>query len=302
MVATIGFFDGVHCGHRFLVGQVTDKAKNCGLQSLAITFPKHPLEVLRPDFHPELLSTCQEKVEMLREAGVDDVALIDFTHELSMMSAHDFMEQVLRNRLHVKILVIGYDHKFGHGGGCFEDYVRYGKELGIEVVRSEELTDGGLKYSSSVVRRALKDGDITTANAVLGYRYSITGHVVGGFRVGRKLGYPTANIEPEQNDKLIPRCGVYAVKATFPDERFGELAGMMNIGYRPTLDNGNQRSIEVHLFNFNADIYSERIRIEFVARIRDERKFDSIEQLQAQLAEDEKKCRTFLGEWLRVNG
>ncbi len=294
MVATIGFFDGVHCGHRFLIGQLTKEATERGMQSLVVTFAKHPLEVLRPDFRAELLSTCAEKVELLHDAGADKVEVLDFNRELSQMSAHDFMERILRDRMGVKVLFIGYDHKFGRGGqDTFDDYVRYGKELGIEVKRIEELQgDDGHKNSSSVVRNALRQGDVETANAVLGYRYALEGVVVGGFRVGRKIGYPTANIEVEDSGKLVPHSGVYAVKASFFNGHLGgSVSGMMNIGYRPTLDNGDKRSIEVHLFDFNADIYSERIRIEFVAHIRDERKFNSIEELQSQLAADERMCR-----------
>ncbi len=292
-VATIGFFDGVHLGHKYLVGQVADEAGRRGLRSLVATFPKHPLEVLRPGFRPEMLSTCEEKVRRLREAGADDVALLDFTPELAAMSARDFMEKVLRDRLCVRVLVVGYDHKFGHGGGTFDDYVRYGRELGIEVVLAKELVSEGQRYSSSVVRRALKDGDVTTVTTVLGRHYVIEGKVVAGFGVGRKLGFPTANIELTDTDRLIPRRGVYAVRASFSDGMYdGEFAGMMNIGCRPTLDNGEQRSIEIHLFDFDADIYSLRIKVKLVAYIRDERKFDSLENLQKQLAEDEKVIKT----------
>ncbi len=295
MVATIGFFDGVHLGHRYLVGQVADEARRRGLQSLVVTFPKHPLEVLRPGFRPELLSTCDEKVRRLREAGADDVALLDFTPELAAMSAHDFMEKVLRDRLGVRVLVVGYDHKFGHGGGSFEDYVRYGEELGIEVVLAREYSTEGFRFSSSAIRSALKEGDVLTATALLGRRYLIEGTVVGGFGNGRKLGYPTANVEVSDPNKLIPLGGVYVVAVRFLDESHdGVFFGMMNIGCRPTLDNGGQRSIEIHLLDFDSDIYSSRVRVDFIARIRDERKFDSIGQLQEQLKEDEKVVRTYI--------
>ncbi len=296
MVATIGFFDGVHCGHKYLISQVADEAKKRGLKSLVITFPKHPLEVLHPEIRPELLSDYKEKTDSLFQAGADDVALLNFSPELAAMTAREFMERILRDKLHITVLVIGYDHKFGRGASdTFEDYVRYGKELGIEVVLAKELESAERRYSSSTVRKALKEGDIATATAVLGRPYSIEGVVVDGFGNGRKLGYPTANIDVLDKSKLIPRNGVYAVKVRFLDGRYeGEFAGMMNIGHRPTLENGEQLSIEIHLFDFDADIYSSLISVDVIARIRDEHKFASVEALQAQLVEDARQVRTYI--------
>lgn len=305
-VATIGFFDGVHKGHRFLVEQVKDKASLCALPSVAITFANHPASVLRPDFHPLLLTSSDEKSRLLLDAGVDVVAMLDFTLELSRMSAREFMQNVLKRELNVKTLLIGYDHRFGHGGGeTFEDYLLYGHEMGIEVVKCEELVfepesdaeaqPSAMKCSSSEVRRFLSEGYVDRANIILGRNYSIEGEVVGGFRVGRRIGYPTANVNVGDAYKLVPARGVYAVRLSFPDsDQEARYGGMMNIGYRPTLNNGSEQSIEVHLFDFSANIYSERVRIEFVARIRSERRFDSVEQLREQLAADETACRELL--------
>lgn len=281
-VCTIGSFDGVHQGHRFVVSQVMEQAKKRGLTSLVVTFSNHPLKVLRPDFRPQLLTLEDEKVELLKETGVDSIALLEFTKELSQLSAREFMQKILKEQLNAKVLIIGYDNHFGHDHKTFDDYVEYGKELGIEVIKNTELPSD-FKASSTAVRHALNQGDILAANKILGYPYYIKGKVVNGFHIGRKIGFPTANIEVP-SDKLIPMDGVYCVKAL-------DHIGMMNIGYRPTLDNGPQRSLEVHLLDFDGNLYGDEIKIEFLKFLRGEKKFDSIEQLQQQLKLDEKKCR-----------
>lgn len=280
-VATIGFFDGVHQGHRYLIRQVMDEAEKRGMEPLVVTFPTHPRKVLHPDYQPNLITTCDEKVGLLKSAGVDKVALLDFTYDLSLMTAREFM-QMLRDEYTVGVLVIGYDHKFGHNREeGFDDYVRYGKEMGIEVLQALEEREG--KYSSTAARNALMDGDIATANAILGYPYFMEGRVVKGFHVGTKIGYPTANIALP-DDKLIPLGGVYQVRVD------GRLA-MLNIGYRPTLNNGPQMSIEVHIFDYDEDLYGNTIRVEFLRRIRDEIKFGSVQELKQQLKKDEELCR-----------
>lgn len=281
-VCTIGSFDGVHQGHRFVVSQVMEQAKERGLTSLVVTFSNHPLKVLRPDFRPQLLTLEDEKVELLKETGVDGIALLEFTKELSQLSAREFMQKILKEQLNAKVLIIGYDNHFGHDHKTFDDYVEYGKELGIEVIKNTELPSD-FKASSTAVRNALNQGDILAANEILGYPYYIKGKVVNGFHIGRKIGFPTANIEVP-SDKLIPMDGVYCVKAL-------DHIGMMNIGYRPTLDNGPQRSLEVHLLDFDGNLYGDEIKIEFLKFLRGEKKFDSIEQLQQQLKQDEKECR-----------
>lgn len=291
-VATIGFFDGVHKGHHCLIRQVADLANENCLKSLLITFPEHPAKVLDSRFRPQLLTTADEKVELLKSSAADQVALLDFTRELSLLSAYDFMHKVLCEKLNVRMLVIGHDHRFGHNRNeGFDDYVRYGKEIGIEVVRAGALVDNELTYSSTAARKALNEGRIADANSILGYEYSFTGTVVGGFRVGRTIGFPTANIKVDSEEKIIPQTGVYAVRAENGGVVFG---GMMNIGYRPTLANGDKKSIEVHLMDFDADIYSERLKISFVDFIRKEKKFNSIEDLRAQLVLDEARCRSII--------
>lgn len=291
MVATIGFFDGVHLGHRFLISQVQEEAARRGMSSMVITFGDHPLKVIREDFKPLLLNTPDEKLEQLAATGVDSIAVLDFDKKQSQMSAHDFMEKILLDIYNVRVLLIGYDHHFGHNREeGFDDYVRYGKEIGIEVLPASPLQldhADGMFPSSTIARKALQEGDVEKANMVLGYSYFIEGTVVGGFQNGRKLGFPTANISVN-DEKLVPATGVYFVKVGDAD------FGMLNIGTRPTLGNGSQRSIEVNIFDFHENIYSQSLKIEFLKFIRHEKKFDNIEQLQEQLENDEQVCRSLI--------
>jgi len=282
-VATIGSFDGVHLGHQYVIRQLLQHARQKELSSTIVTFTNHPLKVLRPEFSTQLLTLSDEKECMLRASGVDHVVMLPFTHELSLLSAREFMDQILRQQLGVKVLLIGYDNHFGHDRKSFNDYVEYGRELGIEVLHNEALTTQLDTPSSSVIRLALKSGNIRQANANLGYTYNIKGRVVNGFHIGTRIGYPTANIEVDP-DKLIPKDGVYCVRAL-------EHIGMMNIGHRPTLANGEHRSLEVHLLDFGGNLYGSEMKIEFVDYLRDEQKFASIDDLKRQLALDEAKCR-----------
>lgn len=291
-VATIGFFDGVHRGHKCLIDKVCGIASDRGLESVLITFREHPLSVLRPQKAPFLLTTVEEKEYLLAETGADKVVMLDFTLGLSEMDAYSFMKTVLKEKLNVKVLVIGYDHHFGHDRNSgFNDYVRFGKEIGLEVVNAEALEIEGGAVSSSAIRSCLLNGDVAHASELLGYDYFLEGTVVGGFQNGRKIGFPTANVAVDSDEKLVPANGVYAVHAEVDGEKF---KGMLNIGMRPTFANGKNRSIEVFLFDFSGNIYSEHVKISFHRRIRDERKFDSIEDLKQQLEVDEKECRRLM--------
>lgn len=296
-VAAVGGFDGVHGGHRYLVGTVTNIACQRGLDAVAVTFAQHPLKVVGNGRCPQLLTTASEKERLLRQCGMDSVVMLDFTREMSMMSAREFMAKVLRDELGVEVLVMGYDHKFGHDRDAkFDDYVKWGEELGIEVVRGDEWRGDGepCRFSSSEARRLLLDGDVEGANRILGYEYGVDGVVVGGFRVGRTLGFPTANIEVDSDDKLIPHSGVYAVRLSVLDGvGKGVYGGMLNIGTRPTLNNGSARSIEVHALDFSGDIYTARVRVEFLKRLRDERRFESVDELRRQLESDKVEVRRF---------
>ncbi|MBE6274638.1 MAG: bifunctional riboflavin kinase/FAD synthetase [Bacteroidaceae bacterium] len=282
-VATIGFFDGVHLGHRFLIQQVKVAATQTGWQSSIITFPVHPRQVIQSEFQPQLLSSPEEKIELLASTGVDNCILLPFTRELSQLTAYEFM-QLLYDKYKVRMLVIGYDHRFGHNRAeTFEDYCRYGRELGIHIMQASAYTQEQDKVSSSAIRRALQTGDIRTATKFLGYHYYLEGTVVDGYKVGRKIGFPTANLRVDFPNKLIPSIGVYAVCVYVNG---GKYKGMLNIGYRPTINNGTDLSIEVHILDFQGDIYHQKMRIEFIDFLRPEEKFNSVDELILQMQKD----------------
>ena len=293
-VATIGFFDGVHRGHRYLIEQVRAVAARRGWASAVVTFPVHPAQVMSPEHSPALLNTCEEKLALLAQAGVDNCILLEFTLQLAALSAYEFMK-LLKERYQIGALVIGYDHRFGHNRSeGFDDYVRYGAELGMEVVPAMAFygVDEEDAVSSSRIRKLLQTGRVTEAKVCLGYEYFLQGMVVGGYRVGRTLGYPTANLEVDCLDKLIPADGVYAVWVSVSGGCYG---GMLSIGCRPTVANGPQRSIEVHIFDFHQNIYQHPMRLTFVCRTRNEMKFASVVELSKQLQCDEVEIRQILG-------
>lgn len=284
-VATIGFFDGVHRGHQFLVEQVLRLAAARGLDALLVSFDAHPRQVMQSDYKPQLLSTLTEKCRLLGQTGVDACVLLHFTPEMAALSAYDFMRDILRDRLQVRVLVIGYDHHFGRGGkDSFADYVRYGQELGIEVVHADALEWSGIHISSSVVRSLLLEGEVERAAKCLNRPYTLGGTVVHGFHLGHELGFPTANIQPDDSCQLIPKTGVYAVWVTLDSGK--SYAGMLNIGNRPTMDNGNRISIEVHLLHFEEDLYGQHLNVAFIRRLRDEKRFRNKGALANQLKRD----------------
>lgn len=298
-VATIGFFDGVHAGHRYLIRQVKEIATAKGLRSALVTFPVHPRKVMNDDYRPELLTTPEEKINLLAGIGVDYCLMLDFTPEISRLTAREFMTQVLKERFQVECLVIGYDHRFGHNRSeGFEDYVRYGKEIGIEVIQAKaytspvEMKDGqSVTVSSSLIRKLLHKGDVDLAARCLGYEYFLDGTVVGGYQVGRKIGFPTANLSVDDPDKLVPADGVYAVWVTFDGKTY---MGMLNIGVRPTIGNGPDRTIEVNILHFHSNIYDKFIRLTFVKRTRPELKYSSIDELIIQLHKDAEETEAIL--------
>lgn len=288
--ATIGFFDGVHRGHQYLVGQLRACAATMGMPSMLVTFDRHPRQVLQADYVPSLLSTLGEKLELLRATGADEVHVLHFTREMAAMDACSFMREVLARELHVGVLMMGYDHQFGHGGGTFPQYQAWGAQAGIQVVLASGMP--GDKVSSSVIRRLVSSGDVAGASRLLGRDYVLAGTVVSGHRVGRSLGFPTANISLPA-EKLVPASGVYAVRVVLPGgERRG---GMLCISNRPTLHNGEDVTVEVNIFDFQGDLYNKEIRVEFVERLRDERAFPSVDDLRRQLSQDERQARGLLG-------
>lgn len=295
-VATIGQFDGVHRGHQFLIARLAETAKAEGLKSMVITFDEHPRRVLLADYMPQCLSTLDGKLRMLAETAVDYVVVLHFTPQMAALSAKEFMEDILLHHLHVRKLFIGYDHRFGHNREeGFEDYVRYGREMGISVVRNDALTLHGINVSSSIIRSFLKEGEVTLAHECLGYDYYIIGRVVGGYHEGRKMGFPTANLEVAHAEQLIPAPGVYAVRARIEGADH-MLAGMMNIGTRPTFD-GTRQTLEVHLLDFDGNLYGQQLLVAFVKRIRAERKFSSPHELALQLEQDKQEIIKILNEY-----
>lgn len=291
--ATIGFFDGVHLGHQFLLQNLSTLCSSTDLHTMVITFNNHPRQVLQKDYIPQLLSLNSRKTELLYKHDIDTEVLLNFTKEMASLPARKFIE-ILRHDLHVTKLLIGYDNRFGkyNPDEGFDQYREYGKEIGVEVIASEQFyTENQPNVSSSEVRRLLLSGNIQSANNCLGYRYCYTGEVVHGFGEGRKLGFPTANMKVDHH-QLIPKRGVYSVIVNIEDDTH-TYAGMMNIGVRPTYGNFTETS-EVHIFNFDKDIYGKYITVEFVDRIRDEKKFSSLDELKKQLIEDEKKCNNSL--------
>ena len=297
-VATIGMFDGVHRGHRFVLRHVCDYARAHGLSTTVITFDRHPREVVHTDWQPQLLTTFEERMGLLKETGIDRCVILPFTKEMAALSAREFMSLMV-NRLGVKVLMTGYDNRFGHNrNDTFEDYVRYGEEIGVKVRQLPsancQLSFGSShlsEVSSSVIRRFLEEGDVRKAAEALTYPYRITGKVVSGEHIGTTLGFPTANLQPIDSRKLIPAPGVYAVRCVMDEGRGKILRGMMNIGTRPTFGEHAQ-TMEVYILGYEGDLYGQTITVEFLERLRDERRFDSKEELKVQLEEDRKRVES----------
>ena len=271
-VATIGMFDGVHRGHQFVLQHVADEARQRALRSMAITFDKSSAQTLTP---------LAQKRTLLMNTGIDRIEVLTFNEALKQMTAREFMQQVLRDKYGVKVLLIGYDNRFGHNRTeGFEDYVRYGKELDIEVL---QLPAAG-EISSSIIRQQVAAGDISNANELLGHPYTIAGRVAHGEHIGTKLGFPTANIVVDDQCQLIPAAGVYAVNIRMENNTEWK-HGMMNIGTRPTF-NGQRQTLEVNIFHLSEDLYGQRIEVTFAERLRGEQRFDSAEALKEQLQRD----------------
>jgi len=294
IVATIGTFDGVHIGHKKLLQNLVTHTQKSGGESLLLTFSPHPRMVLFPDNNElKLLNSQKEKIELLDELGIDHLIIEPFTREFSRLTSTEFVRNILVNQIGVSSLVIGYDHHFGRNReGSFVSLKELSnlykfelKEIGAEV-----LDD--INISSTKIRTALKVGNIDTANEYLDYKYSIGGEVIEGNKIGRTIGFRTANIKIENPHKLIPSDGVYAVLVHINDSA---LKGMLNIGRRPTIENSENTTIEVHIFEFEQNIYGQHICIEFVKRIRNEKKFKNTEELANQLEIDQNKCLSVFG-------
>ena len=291
-VVTSGTFDGVHLGHQKILNRLNEVASETKGESVVITFYPHPRSVISPDNKTiNLLSTLDEKIELLEKSGVNHLVIIPFTREFSELTSEEFIQKILIDTIGTKTLVIGFDHRFGknrEGGFDYlkENKARYGFE--IEEIPRHDLENVGI--SSSKIRKALLEGEVPTAHHFLGRNYSVSGVIVKGKQLGRTIGFPTANIQVREIAKLIPADGVYAVKVYYLEEEFG---GMLNIGNRPTVD-GTYKTIEVNIFDFDREIYGENLKVEFIKKIRNEQKFNGLEELKAQIAKDKETCKALL--------
>lgn len=283
-VVTIGTFDGVHVGHRQIIDQLTQRAAAIGGESVIITFHPHPRVVVQQQQPPiGLLTTLDEKLQLLARLGVDHTVVVPFDDVFAQQSAQAYVKHFLWEKFKPNTVIIGYDHKFGKGrSGDFQLLQQYGERLGFAVQEISEQVLNEVIISSTRVRKALLESDITAANTYLGYPYFFNGVVVTGNKLGRTIGYPTANLHIKEGEKLVPGNGVYAVTIAW-NQRL--LQGMMNIGVRPTVD-GSKRTIEVNIFDFNQDIYDEYLTVNVYQRLRGEIKFSGLPALQAQLAQD----------------
>jgi riboflavin kinase/FMN adenylyltransferase len=296
-VITMGVFDGVHLGHRMLLRRVTVEAAKDGADAVAVTFDPHPRIVLSGDpGHLSFLTDLEERTELLRETGIGHLVVIPFTAELSRMTAPEFVNSILCRHLGVRHLITGYNHHFGrrHEGDS-NTIIECAERMDFRVTREEAYMVEEEAVSSSLIRKALGEGNIEKAASMLGYDYFIRGRVVSGRKIGRNMGFPTANIAPLFAHKLIPRTGVYAVEATVEGDPDRHMA-MLNIGHRPTItDNDGVRTIEVHLIDFDGDLYGKVVTVTFRHRLRDEMKFESVDALSARLTLDREMTVALLG-------
>lgn len=290
-VATIGMFDGVHLGHATLIQALRNEAAERRMQSLVVTFGQHPQHVLQHNPQLKMLQTMSQRLKALEALNPDHLAVLDFTPELSRMNSEQFM-QMLRDRYGMSALIVGYNHRFGHDRGeKFADYVRIGRGLGIDVIKAPEYLGEYAPVSSTIVRGLIAAGKVDDAMHCMNRPYRLEGVVVHGFHNGRGIGFPTANIGKTDPCLILPHNGAYAVLVHLGRRT---LQGMVNVGNRPTLDNGTQISIEVNIFDFDEDIYGQPIELEFIKFLRLEFKLGSIDELRAQLTHDRDKSRKIL--------
>jgi len=292
-ILTLGTFDGVHIGHKKILERITQNTENGKYESLVLTFFPHPRMVLQEKSEIKLLNTIAEKSKLLEETGIENLVIHPFNESFSRLTAEEFVHSILVDQFHIQKIIIGHDHRFGRNRTAnIDDLIAFGAEYGFEVeqISAQEIQD--VSVSSTKIRKALDEGNITLANDYLGYPYFLSGEVVKGKQLGRTIGFPTANIQIEEDYKKIPKNGVYIVK-TFIDNK--EIFGMMNIGFNPTV-NGQKQTIEVNLFDFEADIYGQKLEISLLEYIREEQKFGSVDLLKEQLNQDKKTALDFVGQ------
>ena len=291
--ATIGSFDGVHLGHRAMLMELQARARQLGLPVMVVTFARHPRLLFGGSGDRFLLSSNEEKVALLETLGVNYCVMLEFDAVMASMSAERFMKEILKEKLGVELLCVGYDHHFGKPvqGEGFEQYAEYGNKLGMDVFISSPFFVDGVAVSSSKVRRALASGDIALASLLLGYEYSLSGSVVHGARIGRSLGFPTANISLADDMKLLPADGVYAVRVFFDGK---EHKGIMNIGVKPTIGKNLAHTIEVYVLDFSGDLYGKNIVVSLLCRVRGEMTFESVDALRCQINHDVQFVRNLI--------
>jgi riboflavin kinase/FMN adenylyltransferase len=290
---TIGTFDGVHLGHRTILEELKRHATALGGETVVVTFEPHPRQILQPDVPIQILTPLEDKLELLYQAGIDRVSVTPFTHSFAQLSAEEYVKGFLVSQFHPEAIVIGYDHHFGHDRcGNIALLQSMSETLGFSVheIPAKMIADAAV--SSTKIRTALLSGDVGHASEMLGRNYSISGTVVHGEKLGRTLGYPTANVAPKHATQLIPAQGIYAAHVVIGQETF---PAMLSIGTRPTVSDSGHISIEAYLFDFDRDIYDADVSIQFIERMRDELKFESLEALKLALKDDERVARSILG-------
>ena len=289
-ILTLGTFDGVHIGHKKILQKLTQNTPNEEYESVVLTFFPHPRMVLQEDSNIKLLNTIKEKQELLEDIGIENLVIHPFDETFSQLTAEEFVKTVLVEKFHIQKIIIGYDHRFGRNRTAnIDDLIDFGKQYGFDVAQISVQELNEISVSSTKIRNAILDGNMTLANDYLGYSYFITGTVITGKQLGRTIGFPTANINIAENYKLIPPNGVYLVQASINTQ---VVHGMMNIGTNPTVD-GQAQSIEIHFLDFEANIYNQELKISIVQRIRDEKKFNSLQDLQEQLQKDKVTAKEY---------
>jgi len=290
-IVTIGTFDGVHIGHKLILEKLIQNAKERDCESVVLTFFPHPRMVLQESSDVKLINTIEEKSELIGNIGIENLIIHPFDQKFSRLTAEEFVKSILVDLLNIKKIIIGYDHRFGRNRTAnIDDLIVYGKQYDFEVeqISAQEINDNAV--SSTKIRNAILEGNISLANKYLGYNYTFSGEVVKGKQLGRTIGFPTANIQIKESYKLIPKNGVYIVKSNYDGNT---IFGMMNIGNRPTV-NGENQTIEVNFFDFDTDIYNKIISIEILDFIRDEQKFDSLDSLKSQLNKDQQTSLSYI--------
>lgn len=293
-ILTLGTFDGVHIGHKKILNKLTQNTENEKYESLVLTFFPHPRMVLQEHSDIKLLNTIAEKINLLKKIGIENLVIHPFDETFSRLTAEEFVSSILVDRFHIQKIIIGHDHRFGRNRTAdIDDLIAFGKQYDFEVEQISVQEINEISVSSTKIRNALLEGNMALANEYLGYEYVLTGIIIKGKQLGRTIGFPTANLKIEENYKLIPQNGVYIVKSIINQET---VFGMMNIGFNPTVD-GQKQSIEIHYFDFNADLYNQKISVSILHRIRSEQKFESVELLKEQLEKDKKTTLNYLNKF-----